>query len=120
MKWGNVPPKTITVAKLRAGIEIEVQVSNRGARSGKKVVQLYMQTPDIKDAPLRSLVAMAKVDVGSGGSVLVKLNTAAVDGTCAFCIYGKDGEASIPPNTKYTLSVGNGASDFFEAFEFRS
>lgn len=117
LKWGSkMPKKSVPASQLLGGVEFEVSVSNGGSVAGSKVVQLYISTPELTNAPRRSLVAMAKVHAGAGGSASVVLNTAAVKGTCAFCVYDEQGKSSVPKGTRYDVSVGDGGGDYFPAF----
>ena len=118
--WAAVPPRSLPAAALRAGVRFEVWLTNRGSVEASKVVQLYLSTPDLPDAPLRSLAAVTKVRVPAGGNATVTLDTAAVAGTCAFCVVDTTGGARIPPGTRYRLDVGDGAGAFFPAFELVS
>jgi hypothetical protein len=118
LSWGRLPAASVPVSALRAGLEIEVKVANRGTLHAARVVQLYVRTPGLPDAPLRALVAMTKVAVAPGATAT--LSTAAIGGTCAFCVYDAAGRASIPPATRYELSVGDGAGAAFPPFALTS
>lgn len=121
MSWGaGMPPKSVSAAELLAGVSVEVEVTNSGGTAGAKVVQLYVHTPDIPDAPRRTLIAMGKVRLQAGHTAVVTLRTAAVNGTCAFCVYDDSGKGSVPRGTHYELSVGNGGGDAFPLFSIVS
>ncbi len=69
-EYSNVSlPETISVNK---DIEVEVTITNTGARKGDEVVQLYLTHSDKKeDAPIRSLVGFKRIHLASGQSKTV-------------------------------------------------
>eukprot|EP00040_Diaphanoeca_grandis_P005636 m.33801 g.33801 ORF g.33801 m.33801 type:complete len:925 (+) comp16874_c0_seq1:89-2863(+) len=120
LSWvtSSLPGANVAVAKLMSGFDVSVNVVNTGTKDAAKVVQLYVARVGDADAPKRSLVSMVKVFVKAGASVTATLNTAPYKGFCAFCVVDNTGASSIPTGTKYTLSVGDGANDYFDGTNF--
>mmetsp|Transcript_4933 Transcript_4933/g.14906 ORF Transcript_4933/g.14906 Transcript_4933/m.14906 type:complete len:922 (+) Transcript_4933:43-2808(+) len=115
-KFTNLPSPQQTVEALQSGLTFVVDLTNTGKMPSGKVVQLYVRQLSARDAPLRSLAAINKVQVGAGETVKVELNTAAYANTCPFCVVSLDGTATIQKGTQWAISVGNGATDMFPAF----
>ena len=122
MAWANAPPLATTqpAAVLKQGLSFKVVVKNTGAVASGKTVQMYLSTPGVAGAPTRTLIALAKVHTQAGSSTTVTLNTAEFSNFCAFCLVDEAGKASIPPGTRYTVSIGDGATDFFAPYNITS
>ena len=83
LKWGSasaMPPASLPAATLRKeGVAVAVRVANTGSMRAKKIVALYLSTPALDGAPLRTLVALEKVDLAAGAATTVTLTTNLVD-----------------------------------------
>jgi len=110
---GTQPAATQSTAALKQGLSFSVAVKNTGAVASGKTVQMYLSTPSVAGAPTRTLIALAKIHVGAGATTTVTLSTAEFANFCAFCLVDEAGKASIPPGTRYAVSIGDGAADFF-------
>ena len=95
------------------GLVFNLELTNTGTTDSAKTVQLYIRQTNVPDAPLRQLAALAKVFVAAGKTVSVSLDTAEYGGVCGFCVVAEDGTVSVPAGTEYTVSVGDGANDYF-------
>jgi|TARA_B110000208_G_C11782230_1_gene434298 hypothetical protein len=118
MAWGSTMPPAggVSAATLQSdGVTVSVDVTNTGAVRSMKIVALYVSTPDVDGSPLRTLVALDKIDLAPGAKQTVVLKTNAVVGICAFCLFDDAGAASVPVGTKYVLDVGDGGKAFFPA-----
>ncbi|WP_420139157.1 glycoside hydrolase family 3 C-terminal domain-containing protein [Sphingomonas sp.] len=96
---------TIAAGRVVAGKEqtVSVRVRNTGKVAGEEVAQLYLSTPGIKDAPLRSLKGYQRVRLNPGQTKTVTFRLAPRD--MAFA--DAKGVMRIVPTT-YNLWVGGG------------
>jgi beta-glucosidase len=91
-------------------LELSVNITNRGARPGKEVVQAYLAAPDWQAGagqPVRVLAAFAAVQAGPGETVPVRLTVPAR----LFARYSEDLAAWIRPEGEYTVHVGRSSRD---------
>lgn len=103
----------ITLAGVRApasvtageSIPVTVQVTNRGERAGKQVVQVYAERPDsAADRPVRWLVGFAPARVPAGQTAQVQVSV-----PTRLLAYWQDGWRYEPGT--YQLRVGTSAVD---------
>lgn len=86
-------------------VTVTVQVTNRGERDGKQVVQVYAERPDSEvDRPVRWLVGSAPVLVGAGATTTVDVAV-----PTRLLAYWADGWRYEPGS--YRLRVGTTAVD---------
>ena len=116
MAWitQSMPPQSKHA--LAQGIVFQIAIENTGAVASGKTVQLYLRATNVANAPRRQLIALTKIYVEPSQSVIVSLNTSEFANFCAFCVVDESGKPSIPSGTAYSISVGDGASDYFSAF----
>ena len=117
--WAAVPGQQQPAATLHGGgggLQFTVELSNTGGTDSAKTVQLYIRQTNVADAPRRQLAALAKVFVPAGKTVSVPLNTSAYGNICSFCVVAEDGSSSVPVGTAYTVSIGDGNTDYFAGY----
>jgi beta-glucosidase len=98
----------VKTAALRAGSsqEVSVSVRNVGAVAGSEVAQLYLSTPDVSGAPLRSLKGFERVELAPGEAKTVRFSVSSRD----LALAGEDGRMRVGP-ADYRLWVGGGQPD---------
>ena len=85
-----------------------VTVRNTGARSGREVVQLYLEAPDNDPTrPAAVLAAFAKVSAEAGAATTARLTVPAR----AFQRFDESTGAWVPEPGAYTLQVGRSSRD---------
>ena len=97
-------------AELRPGedLHLEVTLRNSGKRSGREVVQVYLEPATTDPArPVRTLAAFAGVAAEPGESVLVRLTVAAR----AFACYDDSVGAWLTPPGLYAIRAGRSSRD---------
>ena len=84
-------------------VEADVKVSNTGSRAGDEVVQLYLNFPDVKGAPVVALRGFQRIhlDVGESRTVHFELKNRDLG------MVTEVGNPIIAPG-EYTLSIGGG------------
>jgi beta-glucosidase len=95
---------------IRPGDELEVTVRlrNAGARSGREVVEVYLEAPaDDPARPLRTLAGFARVTAEPGETVeaMVKLRAR------AFACFDETAQTWVTPLGTYTVRVGRSSRD---------
>ncbi|MCQ2076086.1 MAG: glycoside hydrolase family 3 C-terminal domain-containing protein [Bacteroidaceae bacterium] len=99
----------LSKSKIKAGksVDITIPVTNSGKMNGAEVVQVYVKSLDNPDAPIKSLKAYKRIELGAGETQNVKL-TLTPD---AFSYYldSKDDLAVFAG--KYQILYGNSSRD---------
>ncbi len=96
---------SVPTAAVAAGepVKAEVTVTNKGSKAGDEVVQLYLNFPDVKGAPLKALRGFKRVHLEAGASQTVSFELKDRD----MVMVTEDGDPIIAAGT-YTVSVGGG------------
>ena len=84
------------------GINVTVEVENKGKLQGSEVVQAYVKAHS-KDAPVMSLRAFKRVELMPGEAKKITLHLGKRD----FALYNENGELTLNEG-EYTVFVGNG------------
>lgn len=94
---------TLSTLRLKAGepLDLSVDVSNTGTRTGDEVVQVYLTYPDASDAPRRALVAFRRVTLAAGEKRSVPFHLDAR----ALSLVDADGVRAVRAG-RYALYVG--------------
>ncbi len=100
--YSNLSVPTTPVA---AGdpVKAQVTVTNTGSLAGDDVVQLYLNFPDVKGAPLKALRGFKRVHLAAGESQTVSFELKDRD----LSMVTEDGDPIIAAGA-YTVSVGGG------------
>lgn len=85
------------------GLQVDVDVTNVGARAGDEVVQLYLNFPKMAGAPLRALRGFTRVHLAAGETRHVHFALSPRD----LSSVTPDG-ATVVAAGRYTVSVGGG------------
>jgi len=89
-------------------LDVTVSVRNTGTRTGREIVQLYLQGPDDDGRrPLRVLAAFAPVSADAGEEVAVRLTVPAR----AFMRFDEGRHDWVSQRAAYTLRVGRSSRD---------
>jgi beta-glucosidase len=89
-------------------LEVTANVRNSGTRSGREVVQLYLEGPDDEPSrPIRVLAAFSPVAADAGEEVAARLTVPAR----AFMRFDDERRAWISHPGKYTLRAGRSSRD---------
>ena len=89
-------------------LEVTANVRNSGTRSGREVVQLYLEGPDDEPSrPVRVLAAFAPVAADAGEEVAARLTVPAR----AFMRFDDERRAWVSHPGTYTLRVGRSSRD---------
>jgi beta-glucosidase len=83
--------------------QVSVLVRNVGKVAGSEVAQLYLSTPQLRDAPLRSLKGFERVELAPGEAKTVQFELSARD----LALAGEDGRLRVEP-ADYRVWVGGG------------
>jgi beta-glucosidase len=95
---------TPSAAATGSSVNVQVDVTNAGARDGDEVVQVYVTDVAASVAvPIRSLVAFKRVHIGAGQTV----TTGFTLGPKAFSIVDASGRRIVEPGA-FTVIVGGG------------
>jgi beta-glucosidase len=89
-------------------LEVTANVRNSGTRSGREVVQIYLEGPDDEPSrPIRVLAAFSSVAADAGEEVAARLTVPAR----AFMRFDDERRAWISHPGKYTLRAGRSSRD---------
>ncbi len=96
----KVPGQPVTAG---SPVSAEVTVKNTGSRAGDEVVQLYLNFPDVKGAPVIALRAFQRIHLDAGESRTVHFDLKDRD----LGMVTEIGNPIIAPG-EYTVSIGGG------------
>jgi beta-glucosidase len=90
---------------MKAGepVVAEVKVTNAGSVAGDEVVELYLNFPDVKGAPLKALRGMKRIHLDAGASDTLRFELKDRD----LSMVTENGDPLIAEG-KYTVSIGGG------------
>ena len=96
----SIPQQTVAAG---SPVEADVKVTNTGSRAGDEVVQLYLNFPDVKGAPVVALRGFQRIhlDVGESRTVHFELKDRDLG------MVTEVGNPIIAPG-EYTLNIGGG------------
>lgn len=105
--YESVTPATAAIA-VAEDLDVTVSVRNTGMRTGREIVQLYVEGPDDDGRrPIRALAAFAPVSADAGEEVAVRLTVPAR----AFMRFDEARRDWVTHRAAYTLRVGRSSRD---------
>ncbi|MCQ2074966.1 MAG: glycoside hydrolase family 3 C-terminal domain-containing protein [Bacteroidaceae bacterium] len=93
--------------KKNGKVDITIPVTNTGSRDGDEVVQVYVKSLDIAEAPIKSLKGFQRVNIAAGQTADVTITLTSK----AFEYYDETIDELSPMSGKYQILYGSSSRD---------
>ena len=93
--------------KKNGSVDITIPVTNTGKRDGDEVVQVYVKSLDIAEAPIKSLKGFQRVNIAAGATQNVTITLTSK----AFEYYDETIDELSPMSGKYQILYGSSSRD---------
>ena len=96
-----------TSMKKNGSVKLTIPVTNTGSRDGDEVVQVYVKSLDIAEAPIKSLKGFQRVNIAAGQTSNVEIELTSK----AFEYYDETIDELSPMSGKYQILYGSSSRD---------